>query len=154
MDDSVADFLSAVSGRWEGRAVHTPVGPFPYDIDFARDAEGCAAGVARPGSFHHRWQFCPAGDGLELEFLSDFGGNDQPLYLQLHGTDNDTFMFHSRTHAFLKVGARFEGECLRLQVLHDDRLHVEIHLRRPASGTVACPWSVPAAPAPEGPGGT
>jgi hypothetical protein len=142
-----AMFLSGVSGAWEGRAVHTPAGQFSYDIDFATDATGCRRGVAAPGGAHHHWKFCPAGEGLELEFLSDFGGNDRPMFLPLEGMDAGTLVFHSRTLDFLKVRARIEQDCLRLQVLHNDRLHVEIHLRRPSrtgqAQAGACPWPVP-----------
>jgi hypothetical protein len=141
-------FLSAVEGAWQGRAVHTPAGPFSYDIEFAADAAGCSAGVAEPGGVHHRWKFCPAGDRLELEFLSDFGGNDRPMLLPLEGVDAGTLVFHSQTLDFLKVLARIEQDCLRLQVLHHDRLHVEIHLRRASTGAGqggagACAWPVP-----------
>lgn len=141
-------FLSAVAGAWAGRAVRTPAGPFSYDIEFAADAAGCRSGVAEPGGVHHRWKFCPAGDRLELEFLSDFGGNDRPMLLQLERADAGTLVFHSQTLEFLKVIARIERDCLRLQVLHHDRLHVEIHLRRAAAAAGqgeagACPWPVP-----------
>lgn len=148
----MADFLSAVSGQWEGRTVHTPAGQFSYDIRFAAE-DGCTAGVANPGGTQHHWKFCPVDDGLELEFLSNFGGNDSPLRLQMQGIEDGALRFQSQKPAFLKVHARVEGDCMRLQVLHHDRLHVEIHLRRPVAGTVACPWSAPAAPVPEGPDG-
>lgn len=141
-------FLSSVTGAWQGRAVHTPAGPFSYDIEFSTDATGCISGVAEPGGVHHRWIFCPVADRLELEFLSDFGGNDRLMFLPLEGVDAGTLVFHSQTLDFLKVLARIEEDCLRLQVLHHDRLHVEIHLRRAGAGTGqggadACPWPVP-----------
>jgi hypothetical protein len=140
-------FLSAVAGAWKGSAVRTPAGPFTYDIEFSADATGCRSGVAEPGGTHHRWMFCPAADSLELEFLSDFRGNDRPMLLPLETVDDGTLVFHSQTLDFLKVLARIERDCLRLQVLHHDRLHVEIHLRRAGTGTEgeagACPWPVP-----------
>jgi hypothetical protein len=125
-----AVFLAALSGDWRGSAVQTPAGPFSYDIRFEPVAGGCRAGVAEPGGVHHYWKFCPAEAGLELEFLSDFRGNEQPLFLQLHDIDAGTLLFHSQSHTFLKVRARIDGGCLLLQVLHHDRLHVEIHLSR------------------------
>ena len=81
------------------------------------------------------------------DFLSDFRGNDRPMLLPLETVDDGTLVFHSQTLDFLKVLARIERDCLRLQVLHHDRLHVEIHLRRAGTGTEdeagACPWPVP-----------
>ena len=148
VDDAAPDFLAAVGGDWRGGAVHTPAGPFSYDIRFAPDEAGCVSGVAEPGGVHHSWKFCPAEAGLALEFLSDFGGNERPLLLQLRGIDAGTLVFHSETLGFLKVLARLEADCLRLQVLHHDRLHVEIHLQRPPPGdglpaTGRCPWAMP-----------
>ena len=144
-DETGVEFLAAIAGDWQGRAVQTPSGPFNYDIRFAPDAEGCMGGVAEPGGVHHRWRFCPAGSALALEFLSDFAGNDRPLFLQLDRVDAGTLVFRSGTLDFLKVLARVEQDCLRFQVLHHDRLHVEIHLRRPSAtaAAAACPWPAP-----------
>ena len=152
-DDAAQEFLSALPGDWQGSAVHTPAGPFSYDIRFAADDAGCASGVALPGGVHHRWEFCRAEAGLDLRFLSDFGGNDTPLLLQLHGVDAGVLVFHSQSHGFLKVRTQLADDCLRLQVLHNDRLHVEIHLRRPAPPgngieTPVCPWPMPVSPPP------
>jgi len=144
--EASATFLAGIGGDWQGRAVRTPAGPFGYDLRFEPDEAQCMAGIAEPGGVHHRWKFCPTADGgIELEFLSDFGGNDRAMFLLLEGVTDGTLVFHSTTLEFLKVLARLEQDCLRLQVLHDERLHVEIHLSRPApaAGTGACPWPAP-----------
>jgi hypothetical protein len=150
--DAAPDFLAALAGDWRGRAVQTPAGPLPYDIRFAPDPAGCMAGIAAPGGASHHWKFCAGRAGLELEFLSDFRGNDRPLFLRLQGREGDSLVFRSPTLEFLKIHALLQSGCLRLTVLHDDRLHVDIHLRRPPpTGESAenhpCPWGAPVSPA-------
>lgn len=122
--------IELLLGRWDGRAVHTPVGELPYAIEFLPISEDCVEGVANPGAARHYWRFCLEAGDLTLRFLSDFHGNDRPILFQPAAADNDALVFQSITHDFLRVRLSPEPATLAIGVFHDDRLHVEIRLTR------------------------
>jgi len=128
--DRIAAFLAAVEGKWEGKAAVTPIGPRPYDITFRRNATGDLEGSAQPGGATHVWTFRQEGRSLQLRFLSTFRGNRQPILLLLQDEVDGEWVFQAVQPVFLKVRIRIETREMVIRVLHHDRLHVEIRLRR------------------------
>lgn len=135
---AAAAFIGMLAGDWSGRAVTTPAGPFEYDLSFTPAPAGCMDGSALPGGIRHEWRFCPGVSGVELEFLSHFGGNRRPLQLTQTAAQGDSIEFRAREPEFLSIQAQLTPDCLRLQVLHHGRLHVEIRVQRP---TAVCRWA-------------
>ena len=123
-------FLAGIDGQWQGQAVITPIGPRPYDIDFARNAAGEVEGAAYPGDAIHIWTFYRQGERLRLRFLSTFRGNRQPIFLTASGEVGGTLIFHALQPDFLEIRIEAEPQALAIRVLHHQRLHVEIRLQR------------------------
>lgn len=117
-------------GKWQGRAVHTPLGPTPYDIDFQRRDESCLSGTAYNGFTHHTWTFCEAAGQLLLDFLSDFRGNDRPIHFQLIDAEDSVLTFHAASHDFMDVLLSIGEERGWINILHHGKLHVRIELER------------------------
>lgn len=122
------ELLSGLEGSWRGQAVHTPVGPAPYNVVFSRNESGCVAGTAYTGFSNHSWTFCPAEDGINLNFLSDFRGNDDPILLESIRWEQEKVVFKSAKIAFMDVIlARADGK-FTIDIMHHDELHVRIEL--------------------------
>lgn len=127
----VERFLAGLAGPWRGEAVVTPIGPRPYDIGFAWNDAGELAGAAEPGGATHHWVFRREGDRLLLRFLSTFRGNRRPTLLDAAALRDGGILFRAQEPAFLVLVVRVEGDEALIRVLQDERLHVEIRLRRP-----------------------
>lgn len=127
---TAGQFLDRLAGKWLGRAVHTPAGELPYDINFARTTPDCVQGVAAPGGANHHWKFCDAGGELILEFLSDFRGNRRPALLHRVSMENELATFASSTHEFMHIQIHFQDRAAWFRVYHHGRLHVAIWLIR------------------------
>jgi hypothetical protein len=123
-------FLAELEGKWQGQAVITPIGPRPYDIAFRRNGQGHLEGAAEPGGAVHHWAFYREGQSLKLRFLSTFRGNRQPIFLTATARAGGAWIFRATKPDFLEVRVRPESQAVTIQVLHHDRLHVEIRLRR------------------------
>lgn len=120
--------LSGLEGSWRGEAVHTPVGPTPYNVVFSRNESGCVSGSADTGFSDHAWTFCPAEDGINLEFLSDFRGNDDPVLLESIHLEQEKVVFKSAKIAFMDVILARSGRKFVIDIMHHDELHVRIEL--------------------------
>lgn len=123
-------FLRRIEGAWRGQAAITPIGPRPYDITFTRGPTGALEGTAEPGRAIHHWSFDCADGTLKLRFTSSFRGNRQPLLLMAVGETDGALMFRAAQPDFLAVRIAAGESDVLIQVLHHDRLHVEIRLRR------------------------
>ena len=123
-------FLTGLEKSWSGRAIHTPVGPRPYDITFQRHPRGQLKGAARPSDIStHYWSFYQEDQALKLHFLSTFAGNTQPLLLQATEVKKNTWIFKSLRPRFLEVHFKLQPQTLQILIhLHGER-HVEIHLK-------------------------
>ena len=131
LDRSHVDaFLTRIEGEWSGVAVVTPIGPRPYDISFAPNAAGRLEGSANPGDATHTWTFYREGEGLSLRFFSTFRGNRRPIILVSTGEIDGALNFRALQPDLLQVRIGSVPQGLVIRVLHHDRLHVEIHLRR------------------------
>lgn len=129
--EQIDGFLASLVGEWVGTATTTPVGPLPYDLDFSRRADGSVEGAANPGAAIHTWTFYRQGAHLRLRFLSTFRGNRDPILLTAEGeTDEGAMVFQAERPPFLRVQVKIGVAKATMQVLHHDRLHVEIHLSR------------------------
>lgn len=126
---SVADeLLSNLEGSWRGAAVHTPAGPTPYNVVFSRTESGCVAGTAYTGFSNHSWTFCPAEDGINLNFLSDFRGNDDLILLESIHLEQEKVVFKSAKIAFMDVILARADNKFVIDIMHHDELHVRIEL--------------------------
>ena len=121
--------LSSLEGSWRGEAVHTPVGPTPYNINFSRTGAGCVSGTADTGFSNHSWTFCPAEDSVVLNFLSDFRGNDDPIVLKPIHTGQGKVVFKSAKIAFMDVILTGVNSNFIIDIMHHGKLHVRIELR-------------------------
>jgi hypothetical protein len=119
-----------MSGKWQGRAVHTPVGPTPYDIHFRGSEENCISGTADNNVSHHTWSFCNNADTLSLDFLSDFRGNDQWIHFQLKSQDGSIIVFRAESHPFMDVVVEVSEDKVDIKIMHYAKLHVEIVLQK------------------------
>ena len=122
------ELLSGLEGNWRGEAVHTPVGPAPYDVVFSRNESGCVSGTAYTGFSHHTWTFCPAEDGINVNFLSDFRGNDAPILLESIHLEQEKVVFKSVKIAFMDVILARSDRKFVIDIMHHDELHVRIEL--------------------------
>lgn len=123
-----SDWLPGLEGNWAGEAVHTPVGPAPYDINFRRDGAGCVSGTAHTGFSNHTWTFCPAEDGVSVKFLSDFRGNEAPILLKPIRTEQGKVVFKSAKITFMDVVLARTGDQFSIDIMHHGKLHVRIEL--------------------------
>ena len=122
------ELLSSLEGSWRGKAVHTPVGPTQYDVVFSRNESGCVSGAAYTGFSHHTWTFCPAEDGIYVNFLSDFRGNDDPILLESIHLEQEKVVFKSAKIAFMDVILARSERKFVIDIMHHDELHVRIQL--------------------------
>jgi hypothetical protein len=128
-------FLQSLRGEWDGRAVQTPAGPTPYDIHFAWTDDECLSGTANNGFSNHTWTFCRDGRELTLDFQSDFRGNREPIRFQAVSALNGAVVFHAESHPFMDVEISVSDHDVRIDVIHHEKLHVRIELRRHALKT-------------------
>ena len=128
-DDATA-FLSALEGRWHGRAELTPIGPRPYDITFTRTPAQQVAGSAHPGDATHYWTFYADADQLHLRFLTTFAGNRDPVFLDAREWGNDGVLFRAGAAPILSVRVNPLADRLLIDVFHWDKPHVAIRLKR------------------------
>ncbi len=126
----VRKFQEILIGEWNGQAVHTPVGPAPYDINFQWLSKDCISGTAYNGFSHHTWTFCVEGKNLKLDFLSDFRGNDQPIHFKPISEKDGVITFIADTHQFMEVLVAMNKEDGLIKVIHNGKLHVQINLER------------------------
>lgn len=126
-------FLSAVEGHWRGRAVVTPVGPLPYDIDFQHTAANTVKGAADPGAAIHHWLFSAQGETLRLRFLTTFEGNTKPIFLTAATRAGNRFVFNAEHRVDLTVSVTPDPETIIIEVLLRGDAHILIKLRRTAS---------------------
>ena len=122
------DWLPILEGNWTGAAVHTPVGPVPYNITFGRDDMDCVSGTADTGFSNHSWTFCPAGDGVILHFLSDFRGNRDTIVLKPVRMEQGKLVFQSARITFMDVVLARAGDQISIDIMHHGTLHVRIEL--------------------------
>jgi hypothetical protein len=123
-----AAFLDKLLGSWNGRAVLTPVGALPYDLDFARTEGGAVAGTADPGAALHHWRFFMVNGQLRLRFLSTFRGNTRPTWLYAEQASPAGAFFRGRDLAHLTVKIKWEANQLRIDIFLQDSPHVSIRL--------------------------
>ena len=119
-----------LSGDWQGEAVHTPVGPRPYDISFERREPFWIYGQANPGAAIHHWGYYCEDDELRLRFLSTFRGNRDPVFLRAISITDAEIHFKAQTPAFLEVKVRPGYARSVFEVLHHGERHVLIELQR------------------------
>ena len=122
------DWLPDLEGNWTGEAVHTPVGPTPYNIKFSKDGAGCVSGTAYTGFSNHTWMFCPAEDGVILEFLSDFRGNRDPIMLKPVRMEQGKVVLKSAEVTFMDVLLARADDLFTIDIMHHGKLHVRIEL--------------------------
>ena len=95
---------------------------------FSRNESGCVSGTAYTGFSNHTWTFCPAENGLNLNFLSDFRGNEDLILLESIYWEQEKVVFKSDKIAFMDVIlARAESKFV-IDIMHHDELHVRIKL--------------------------
>ncbi len=111
-------------------AIHTPVGPTPYDINFQYSNENCISGIANNNFSDHYWMFCDSSGNLTLEFMSNFRGNDRSILLQVISQDENVFVFRADTHQFMDVVVEPGKDQVHIKIMHYGELHVAIELRR------------------------
>ncbi|MCZ6525501.1 MAG: hypothetical protein O6928_02935 [Gammaproteobacteria bacterium] len=128
--DNATGFLKKLLGKWRGRAVHTPVGPTPYDIEFTWQSKNCISGTANNSFSHHNWTFCEEKSDVTLDFLSDFRGNDQTIHLNPLSMDDGVMTFMADTHQFMQVLVAIDKDKAWMKIMHYGKLHVEIKLQR------------------------
>ena len=122
------ELLSSLEGNWHGEAVHTPVGPAPYNINFRRVDPGCVSGTAHTGFSNHTWTFCPAEDGVMVNFHSDFRGNKDRIALKSIREEQGKVVFKSAKIAFMDVIVTRADRNFIIDIMHHDELHVRIEL--------------------------
>lgn len=122
------ELLSSLEGSWRGEAVHTPAGPTPYNVVFSRNESGCVSGTAYTGFSNHTWTFCPAENGLNLNFLSDFRGNEDLILLESIYWEQKKVVFKSDKIAFMDVILASAESKFVIDIMHHDELHVRIEL--------------------------
>ena len=122
------ELLSSLEGSWRGEAVHTPIGPTPYNINFSQVDPGCVSGTAYTGFSNHTWTFCPAEDGVVLKFLSDFRGNEDRIVLKSIHEEQEKVVFKSAKIAFMDVILTRANSKFIIDIMHHDELHVRIEL--------------------------
>lgn len=122
------ELLSSLEGNWRGEAVHTPVGPAPYNINFRRVDHGCVSGTAYTGFSNHTWTFCPAEDGVMVNFLSDFRGNEDRIVLTSIHEEQEKVVFKSAKIAFMDVIVTRADSNFIIDIMHHGELHVRIEL--------------------------
>lgn len=127
--DNATGFLKKLLGKWQGRAVHTPVGPAPYDIEFIWQSKKCISGTADNGFSHHNWTFCQEKSDVTLDFLSDFRGNDQAIHLNAVSSHDGVMTFMADTHQFMQVLVAIDKNKGWMKIMHYGKLHVEIKLQ-------------------------
>lgn len=123
-----SDWLPGLEGSWAGEAVHTPVGPTPYNIEFSRDGSDCVSGTAYTGFSNHTWTFCPAEDGVILHFLSDFRSNRDPIVLKPVRMEQGKVVFKSARITFMDVVLARTDDEFTIDIMHHGKLHVRIEL--------------------------
>jgi hypothetical protein len=129
--ERIDGFLASLAGQWTGTATTTPLGPLPYDLAFSRCTDNSVHGTANPGAAIHAWTFYRQGAHLRLRFLSTFRGNRDPILLTAESeTDEGAMVFRAERPEFLRVLVKVGEANATIQVLHHDRLHVEIYLSR------------------------
>jgi hypothetical protein len=122
----IEDFLTDITGVWQGKAVFTPVGPLPYDISFAQIPDNGVEGVADPGAAIHVWRFIKQDDGVKLRFLTTFRGNREPIYLLANTRLDNAAVFRAREPSHLEVHVNPAAQELFIKVFLRNKLHVEI----------------------------
>lgn len=129
----IQGFLTAVEGHWRGRAVVTPAGPLPYDIDFQRTDANAVTGAADPGAAIHHWLFSAQGKTLRLRFLTTFDGNTKPMFLTASMRVGNRYVFNAEQRDDLTVSVTPDPEAIDIEVFLRGDAHVLIKLRRTAS---------------------
>ena len=127
----IARFLSGVQGEWVGRAQTTPIGPRRYDISFAETTAGTVDGQAQTGASTHYWSFFNEAGNLRIRFLSTFGGNQEPIFLDVAKREVGGILFRAARLPLLSVRVFMSAERLDIDVFHWNEPHVEIRLARP-----------------------
>ena len=95
---------------------------------FLRTGSGCVSGTAYNGFSHHTWTFCPAEDGISLNFLSDFRGNNDLIVLESTHWEPEKVVFRSAKIAFMDVILIRSGRNFTIDIMHHGELHVRIEL--------------------------
>lgn len=130
----IQGFLTAMEGSWRGRAMVTPAGPLPYDINFQRSGANAVTGAAHPGAAVHHWLFSAQEKSLRLRFLTTFDGNTDPLFLTASTRAGNSIVFNAEQRDDLTVRVTPGREETDIDVfLHGDE-HVQIKLQRAATG--------------------
>jgi hypothetical protein len=129
-DETVRAFLSRLEASWTGSAEITPRGPRPYDMTLARTTDGRMTAAANPGRSVHHWSFYEEGGALRLEFMSTFGGNDQPTRFKQASWIDGAASFRAEKPDHMVVIVRLSDQRLDIDVMHRGRLHVGIRLTR------------------------
>ncbi|MGI9293953.1 MAG: hypothetical protein ACR2PS_08210 [Pseudomonadales bacterium] len=129
----IQGFLTAMEGPWQGRAVVTPAGPLPYDINFQRTGANTVTGAADPGAAIHHWLFSAQEKSLRLRFLTTFGGNTNPLFLTASTRAGNSFVFNAEQRDDLTVRVTPGREVTDIDVFLRGDAHVQIKLRRAVS---------------------
>lgn len=124
-------FLGSVEGEWVGKAETTPIGPRPYDISFTHTTPGNVEGSVDTGASIHHWTFFDEAGRLRIRFLSTFGGNREPIFLDVDKRESEGILFRAAERRWLSVRVLVSAEQLRIDVFHWDEPHVEIRLTRP-----------------------
>ncbi|MGI9285294.1 MAG: hypothetical protein ACR2P1_07890 [Pseudomonadales bacterium] len=131
----IQDFLTAMEGPWQGRAVVTPAGPLPYDIEFQRTGANAVTGTANPGAAIQHWLFSAQEKSLRLRFLTTFGGNTNPLFFTASTRAGNRFVFNAEQRDNLTVCVTPGREVTDIDVFLRGNTHVRIKLRRATNST-------------------
>lgn len=128
-DLAAAEFLDTLAGRWKGRALRTPRGPLPYDIDFTRDVDGSVSGIANPGAALHHWTFFIQENRVRLRFLTSFGGNTEPVRLTSVGASpGGAWIFKAEDPPYLEVQVKPHSDNIDIFIKLRGKPHVDIRL--------------------------
>ena len=128
-DNQIEQFLNALEGEWVGRAEMTPIGPRPYDLHFKRNSQGQVEGSTGTSTIHY-WMFFEEQDRLVIRFLSTFGNNQEPTFLDAEKWDGEAVYFQAREPELLTLKVSIPAQTLSIDVLHWNKPHVSIRLKR------------------------
>ncbi|MEW8507424.1 MAG: hypothetical protein AB2598_12010 [Candidatus Thiodiazotropha sp.] len=123
-------FFDRLNGAWQGKAMTTPIGPRPYDINFIQRGPFRIYGQANPGAAIHHWDFYCDNERFKLRFLSTFAGNREPLLLEAVRISGTRIDFKAKDPDFLELIVRMGEDHSVFEVLHAGERHVLIELQR------------------------
>ena len=126
----ISEFLELLTSDWKGTAVQTPVGPVEYNIIFVKNPDAHITGAAYLNRSTHYWDFYRKAGQLNLNFLSTFAGNDEPIKFISHQYSEDGLEFNSLSRNDVKVIINPDQTNLVIRIFLDDKAHVKISMKK------------------------